>query len=83
MLFAVPIFFANGTLKKAKRDDLAAGVEQSTAKVKAAGRNVDDLVEPLQTAMALRDMAAQEIDSLVYELYSMKEDEIRIVESGK
>jgi hypothetical protein len=49
-------------LRQAKREDQAATVEQATSKVKAAGRKVGDLVEPLQAAMALRDAADGDMD---------------------
>lgn len=49
-------------LKKAKRAEQAASLEQATDKVKTSGRKVEDSMDAIDTAAAFRDVADSTMD---------------------
>jgi hypothetical protein len=49
-------------LKKAKRAEQAASIDQATSKVKTSGRKVEDCMDAIDTATAFRDAADADMD---------------------
>jgi hypothetical protein len=54
--------YTTARLKKARRTDQAASLEQATNKVKTSGRKVEDSMDAIDTATAFRDAADGDMD---------------------
>ncbi|HUV87353.1 MAG TPA: N-6 DNA methylase [bacterium] len=77
--FPIPILNTSGTLKSARHDNMVALVEEMLELHKRLARAKSDPdKQRLQRAVATTD---RKIDNLVYELYGLADEEIRIVES--